>query len=260
MLKSTIIKAIDTHARQRQPLSDFIAKLARLYVRAHDNVGGTLATNGEKMLLQRLGGRLACVFDVGANVGDWSALALQTNAGAAVHAFEPIPATAAALRGRMGELVTVVEVGLFDSDGAMVADVPGPQQATLMPHYPFHPIGDAVPCQVMRGDRYCGEHGISHIDLLKIDCEGAEPNIINGFGDMVGNDIDVIQFEYGFANIYTSFHLRDYADRLGPDYFIGKLHPDGVAFNEPLIDDFALTNYVAVARRRSDLKNLLARP
>lgn len=45
-----------------------------------------------------------------------------------------------------------------------------------------------------RGDAYCQQHGIDRIDLPKIDVEGAEHLVMDGFGDMLSK-VGVIQWE-----------------------------------------------------------------
>ena len=58
--------------------------------------------------------------------------------------------------------------------------------------------------EVQTGDAYCTRHRIERIDLLKIDVEGAEHLVLRGFERMLHERrIEVIQFEYGLANIYT---------------------------------------------------------
>ena len=64
---------------------------------------------------------------------------------------------------------------------------------------------------VIRGDDYCEKHEIDSINFLKIDTEGSEHLVLQGFDRMLtGKKIDVIQFEYGNINIESKFLLYDY--------------------------------------------------
>jgi Methyltransferase FkbM domain len=115
--------------------------------------------------------------------------------------------------------------------------------------------------RVVRGADYCAEHGISTIDCLKIDVEGAEHLVLQGFGDLLTpNRIPVIQFEYGMVNIVTKFLLRDFYQLLeGRGYRVGKLFPRQVRFREYRFrdEDFLGPNYVAAS---ADVAPLLGAP
>jgi hypothetical protein len=119
--------------------------------------------------------------------------------------------------------------------------------------------GDARPFQVQldTGDSYCRERDIQRIDLLKIDTEGAEHKVLAGFDQMLKAEaIDIIQFEFGQANIETHFLLKDFFELLTPcGYQIGKLHPCSVEFHDYHYDmqDFVGPNFVAVRGDRCDV-------
>jgi FkbM family methyltransferase len=118
-----------------------------------------------------------------------------------------------------------------------------------------------VSCPVRRGDEYCREHGINVIDILKIDVEGAEHLVLNGFGDLWDQGkIGLVQFEYGIANIYSRYLLIDFwkeFERRG--YRIGKLMRNRIEFSEysPIYEDFRGPNYVAVHSSRRDMLRFL---
>jgi hypothetical protein len=102
--------------RRRAKLPKFAARVARWYLRAYDNFSYDTAANGEAFVIARVaeaGGRV--FFDVGANVGDWTPLAL--DAGGKVHAFEIVPTTAEECERRFGKHATVNRVGLLDRAG-----------------------------------------------------------------------------------------------------------------------------------------------
>ena len=59
-----------------------------------------MQTNGEQHLLQKILPDCSVVFDVGANVGDWAALALRINPELNIYCFEPSVATYEKLKSR----------------------------------------------------------------------------------------------------------------------------------------------------------------
>lgn len=113
-------------------------------------------------------------------------------------------------------------------------------------------------CSLTTGDFYCAKRGIDHIDLLKLDVEGAESTVLKGFSRMLEEArIAAVQFEYNFAAIRSHFLLSDFYDLFEPAGFVvGKIFPDAVEFRAYDIyrdEDFLGPNYLAVRRDRRDL-------
>ena len=110
---------------------------------------------------------------------------------------------------------------------------------------------------VRTGDDYLAERNIETVDMLKIDVEGAEPLVLDGFRNALSRrKIDVIQFEYGKHSLITRHFLKDFYETLGHYGFVlGKLFPDGVAFKTYDISDenFIGPNYVACRAERRDI-------
>ena len=52
-------------------------------------------------------------------------------------------------------------------------------------------------------------YNLSQISLLKIDTEGYESEVLKGFRGILSR-INVIQFEYGKANLLAKYFLKDY--------------------------------------------------
>ncbi len=69
--------------------ADVVAKAARVFLLAYDNVHYQVSENGELWLLERLCSfRVNTVFDVGANAGLWARAARSAHPDAVIHAFE----------------------------------------------------------------------------------------------------------------------------------------------------------------------------
>lgn len=115
--------------------------------------------------------------DIGANVGSYTVLAAKV-AGATVHAFEPIPQTAEALRRNclingISDRVTISRLALADAPGAarFTADLDATNR--------FADTSDDRTIEVMveTVDRKLGDAGVN---AIKVDVEGAEDKVFAG--------------------------------------------------------------------------------
>lgn len=229
-----------------------------------DNVNNLdWAANGELTVLQRFSDA-RCVFDVGANRGEWAEMARTAMPAATIHCFEIVPATAkfCAQRFAADDKVQVVSNGLGDRDGTVDVSVWSHDDRLSSVVFDGHAGSrETIQALVTTGDSYVAAHAVDTIDLLKIDAEGAEPAVLRGFATtLAGGRIGAIQFEFGMANLVTRFLLADYYALLGSAYAIGRMFPDGVEFrdHDPRLERFELSNYLAVRRDRPALIERLA--
>jgi len=230
------------------------------FLDAYHNVNYDGSVNGELFVLQALGDVDAeCVFDVGANVGSWTRLACSAFPNATIHCFEIDEDTCHTLADDVRHLKRVVVNGCGLSDAAGEAwfkSYPGAPALTSMFDYP-HPVPSVNKHGlVTTGDCYVESNGIGRINFLKIDVEGAERRVLNGFERTISHRlIDAIQFEYGRASILARQFLRDLYEFLTErGYAIGKILPNYVDFRPYALsdEDFRGLNYLAVLKSRSD--------
>jgi FkbM family methyltransferase len=225
-------------ANSRGPVSSVIYKLACIYMRAHKNLNYDMNTNGEFALLNRLSDQnIKTIFDVGANVGDYSRECLSRFPAATIHSFEIVPATFQKLERNLAESprVKLNDFGLFNSRGTVQINC-NPANDCISSIIE----GDAIykgnwrklDVKVVVGDDYFNEKGLSVIDLLKIDVEGAEHLVLDGFRKAFEQGkILSVQFEFGMFNIYSKFLLIDYWKFFTEYGFaLGPIMPDGVDF------------------------------
>lgn len=219
-------------------------------------------SNGERFVLETLAKRqLRCIFDVGANIGDWALLAHRIFPDAKIHCFEIMRLTYESLKERTKSAGNIIanEFGLSDREGEVTLKFyPQFGALTSIIDYP-HPGAYVLTAgSVTSGDSYMQKHGITHVDFLKMDVEGVEDRVLQGFANALqGRMIDVIQFEYGQVNILTKFLLYDfYALFRKHGYKVGKIYPNYVDFREYSFahEDFLGPNYLAV---REDLVDAL---
>jgi FkbM family methyltransferase len=246
-----------------------LAVLAGRYLARFNNYDFDPETNGEARVLGALGRAGAtCVFDVGANTGDWTAEALQAMPAAHVHAFEVVPDLAEALARRFGDhpRVTVNACGMGSEEGEVdvryVPDAPVLSSLHELPSFPWN----QAPAEMRRGrlttgDAYCAQHGVERIDLLKLDVEGHEMPVLRGFERGLREArVRAVQFEYGHANIFTRTLLLDFHQHLEAlGYEVGKVFPREVEFRayQALHEDFVGPNFLAVRRGDDELRRIL---
>lgn len=137
-------------------------------------------------LVHRLARPGWCVLDVGANAGYYALTCADLGGKSSdVHAFEPQPALAAALRdsvARNDAPVTVVEAACGAHNGEAVLyesrERNWASMATLRWHY-FSVSDVARNVKLIRLDTYCELHNLD-VDLVKIDVEGHEADVLAG--------------------------------------------------------------------------------
>lgn len=182
------------------------------------------------------------VFDVGANTGEWTENAIRLSHGveASYHVFEVSEAMNDTLMARFGSEkfsnVYLNRVALSDSEGEIhFKRFPNSEtvntllvESNSFAHLP-HRIESA---HSTTGDIYCANTGVSHIDLLKLDTEGWEWPVLQGFADMLRDHmVSVVQFEYGYTHADLHKLMGDFFrffEDLG--YVVGPLRKTGVNF------------------------------
>jgi len=249
------------------PAGQALALFCEYYHKTYRNWNYESETNGERWLLGKLATfQSQMIFDVGANLGNWLFEVRSAMPAAEIHAFEIVEATSTALAARVvGQTGIVVNpFGLADQSGNLIMRVYFHHERSSCTAYPYDQSYREVACPVRTGDEYLRDNGISHIDCLKIDVEGAEHLVLKGFAQALRDGrIDVIQFEYGQTSIFTHHLLRDFYEQFEANgYAVGKLFPDHVDFRayKPDDEDFIGPNYVAVTRGRFDIIEALKKP
>lgn len=257
-------------------------RLQRLWGRLHTlsvygmnyGGGGLIETSGERWALMNVV-RRACegtlapvVFDVGANVGDYSLLVRRHLPQATVYAFEPATAVFEELSKHVsaeGDRVRPFNLGFSDAEKTVELysyTVEG-QEVSLISSIDLRLPTQAVEVKTRAServrvetvDRFCEREGVAHIDFLKLDVEGHELSVLNGARRMLSEGrVSVIQFEFGPANIYSRTFFYDFWTLLADDYRIYRIVPEGVApitFYGEHLEVFLTTNYLAVRKRKA---------
>ena len=166
-------------------------------------------------------GEVKTTFDVGAHAGYITDKFLEFFPSTTVYSFEPDPETFRRLAARFqGEVrVCPVNAAVSSLDGsACFFQNSDPHASSLFPrnmtgrrYYRDDLIMKSeitVPCVTL--DRFAGERGIAHIDLLKMDAQGGEYDVLKGAGGLLATQaIDVVVSEFFFVPHYENAPLLD---------------------------------------------------
>lgn len=266
MIKQRFLKSASFFIAKnhRKILFKYLYTVARFFIVSSENKNPDFSSNGENWLWGRLASlNMDCVFDVGANVGDWSIGAFKKLKSKKIYAFEPIPHTYELLTKNIGNLeVFPHEMALSDFTGELELNF------SVEKSYLSSSVSNAgnssfkkTFCQVQKGDIFCDIFKVEKIDFLKVDTEGNDYKVLKGFEETIKNKkIRLIQFEYGPFSIVSKDLLKDFYHFLHQyGYVIGKIYPDHIDLREFHVhsENFILSNYIAFRADDDEMRNLL---
>lgn len=234
--------------------------------------GGNVENSGEKSILKRLTSLKQdsyCLFDVGANKGDFTKIVLDffDNNDIKVHSFEPSKATFELLSNNIkSDKVILNNKGLGKEAGTFpfYTDSPGSGAASLTKRKLDHLGVDfdySEDVSIDTLDDYCRANNIKDIDLLKLDVEGHELDVLEGSKETLKRKmIKMISFEFGGCNIDTRTFLRDFYYLLNEfGFLLYRITPSGYFY---LLDNyseklelFRTTNFIGI--RKDMVKKIL---
>jgi FkbM family methyltransferase len=248
--------------RARRPFT-IAAEVSQKYLRAFYNEAFFEFTlNGERRVIDIFasvaGTTTVTHLDVGAHTGEWTADVLTAMPHSRVVCFEIVPDLASALRERLGEdgRVTIVDRGLSSTDGQVFVTFnrTAPSTSAIVPRASSEWFVSAeleqVRAEIESGDNAVHRLGVTEVGILKIDVEGHEIEVLEGFRQTLQSSAAprLIQFEYGETYLPVRHTLKEAYDLLGDcGYSIGRVYPRGVGFKpyELKDDHFRMGNYIA---------------
>ncbi len=249
-------------------LVEAIEKAIDTFHRSINNVNFNMDHNGELRVLKILALEdPKCVFDVGANIGEWSQLASSLYPSSTIHAFEIVPSTYEELVQNVSELKNVItnNFGLSSEEAVITISIGGGSTVATgckIEGMSFHDdyYKEQIQCDTKKAAGYLDEHNIETIDFLKIDVEGMDYKVIEGFGEQI-KKARVVQFEYGIFNIGSHDLLSDFCNLFKNNGFVvGKVFPNSVQFFDYHfnMENFHGSNYLAVRKDETALIEKLA--
>jgi len=204
--------------------------------------GASTATSGEKNVLKYIYKKLAdsktpIIFDVGANVGNYSLLCQSIFQNkATIFAFEPSQFTYQKLLKNTGEYLNIKQFKLGLSDKkekkTLYSNVPTSGLASVykrrLNHFNIE-FNTQEQIELTTLDEFCFEYNIKKIHFLKMDVEGHEIKVLNGAINLIkAFKIDFIQFEFGGCNIDSRTFFQDFYYLLKDQYRIYRIVKNGL--------------------------------
>lgn len=257
------------HITGKKVLQRFYEALFQLSLLGMNVGGGASPTNsGEKLALTYIKNKLKhiknpVIFDVGANVGDYTKLLTETfSESVKIYSFEPSHTTYKKLRANIGTTGNVnlynLGFGNRNTKAILFSDREGSGLASVLKrkleHYNIS-LDKKEHVELKTIDAFCGEQKISHIHLLKLDVEGNEMNVLMGARKILEDRaIPYIQFEFGGCNIDSRTYFRDFYYLLKDNYKIFRILKDGlfeVRNYSEKYEAFYTTNYLAKLKIKS---------
>jgi len=207
-------------------------------------------------------GKCRTVFDIGANIGEWTNLALKINQNIELHCFEPGSYTFKKLiSNNLPENVICNNFGLssskckkplytFENDSGANSLY---QREGLENGWGIHPPIRKEMVNLDTLENYCREKNITEIDFMKIDVEGHEFEVLKGGKSLLDSGkIKIIQFEYGGCNIDSGVFLKDIFNFFkNMSYSFYKIYPDYIGHvqrYDQRFDNFQYQNWL-IARK-----------
>jgi FkbM family methyltransferase len=238
------------------------AMVERFSARAQGKGWGSTTISNEVSACSRLLGSSATSFvDIGAHRGLYTDAVLSKYPNMYVHLFEP----SAFLYDRLSlkysgcSRVLINNSALSDENATLpfYSNQVGSTLGSLAPR--SFETSNALFSKdesvlVRRFDDYwmkCSESVSQIIDYVKIDVEGFELNVLNGFGDLL-SQVRLIQWEFGSANLDTRTYFIDFWRFFTEHGFeIYRITPSGprlISRYRDLDESFVTTNYISVNR------------
>jgi FkbM family methyltransferase len=201
-------------------------------------------TNGEAKFFMRIKDNINVIFDVGCRTDSEF-----INFGGEVHYFDPINDFIESLKSQKN----INKTAYFNNFGL------GEENKQLYYYPKYQSFYDRInSCgasdasnktllNIKKGKEYVTEKNVTTIDFLKIDTEGYELNVLQGFENFLEN-IQIIQFEYGGTFLDNNTKLIDVINFLENKGFhkFSYLTNDGPVIIKDFTDHYQYCNIVCI--------------
>lgn len=211
--------------------------------------------NSEAWLIQVVAPYSSTFVDVGANIGNWSSLFINS-APKSVQGilFEPSQHTLKSLRQRFSEYqnIKIIEKGVGHCEGEVeFFDELGKGESSSIIQKASLKNAVKTVVKLTSLDIELNQNNVSYVDFLKIDAEGYDFQVLKGAVDFLNSQsIGIIQFEYGPGWKHGGATLSAAVSLLksfGYQVFLLKSHQLFKIDFEFYGEYFAYSNYVAVS-------------
>lgn len=197
------------------------------------------------------------IFDVGANIGNWSQSFLKAVPEAKIYLFDPSPGCQAAIREKKLPGITLFPFALGETAETKTYFSSSPTDGSASLHSrrdtPFQKLTyQSSIVEVRTLDELIESEKIDCVDFMKMDIEGHELFALRGAKrSLAAGKIRALSFEFGCGNINSRTFFRDFWELLTEANFsIYRITPSG---QDILVGDYyeddeyfrGATNFVA---------------
>ena len=231
------VKFFVLYLAEHQYFEKQLRDLARDYTHEIRGFSYEFHKNGELHLINQVTKRfpnLIC-FDVGANIGDYTSEILKKNPSSNIHLFDIDPYLYSTLKKRFADTTLVINNFGLSNRLEEVTFSRFPDMPSLNSIFPIehrHLKHCSTLGKLDVGDNYCLRTKIPRINFMKIDVEGWERYVLEGFEKMLETrSIDALTWKYGYANGESHWLTRDfynYFSKFG--YACGIVRKQGIDF------------------------------
>jgi len=174
------------------------------------------------------------VFDVGANVGDWTKYFLDMIPGTKAYLFDPSPGCQAAIRAKNLPGAIIMPYAVGEQAGTLPYFSSSPTDGSASLHVrrdtPFQDLSyEESKVEVQTLDGIMERERIDFVDFMKMDIEGHELFALKGASRALREGrIGALSFEFGCGNINSRTFFRDFYELLtGAGYQIYRITAGG---------------------------------
>lgn len=201
--------------------------------------------------------KMPVVFDVGANVGEWSEAFRRLTPNGHLYLFEPQPVCQDNIRNRNLSASTLICSGVGKEAGKQLFYTSSAtdhsaslseRQETFFQDSQY----SSYEIDVIKLDDFIQRHDLAFIDFIKFDIEGHEFDALMGMKNALDRRaIGAFSFEFGSGNLNSRTNLRDFWKLLTPHYKLAIITPGG--FLDPVPEYYedleyyrGVSNYIAL--------------
>ncbi len=202
------------------------------------------------------------VFDVGANVGEWSSKYRTLTAKGRLFMFEPQPSCQETITGKNIPGAELIKAAVGKERGTLTLFSSAPTDGSAS----LHKRKDSFfedrtyserQVEVISLDQFITERNIAFVDFIKFDIEGHEFEALAGLKESLNKrKINAFAFEFGCGNLNSRTFFLDFWELLAPNYSIFIITPSGKL--EPIAEYYedleyfrGTTNFVAKLKIKS---------
>lgn len=173
------------------------------------------------------------IFDVGANVGEWTRTLLDLIPAAKVFMFDPSPGCQQTIREKNLPNTTLFPCAIGESAAKMPYFSSSPTDGSASLHSrrdtPFQDFKYQESfVEVRTLDEVIQSEKIEFVDFMKMDIEGHELFALKGAQQaLASRKIGAFSFEFGCGNINSRTFFRDFWELLSERYVLHRITPSG---------------------------------